>query len=161
MKITGTRELQRALSRLPDELQRGAESAALRGGAKPITTAAKAKAPVGTGVHAGLLKKSIGANVKKVKGVTTARVGARKGWRVKVGEKTTTSGFLIKKTKTKAVYKDPSKYSHLVEFGTSHSAAQPFIRPAVESTTSQVVGGMAQGYEKYLGRAVARIKSRR
>ena len=161
MKIQGTKELNRAITRLAPELQRAAESAVLRAGAKPIATAAKAKAPVGRGKHRGLLKKSIGANVKKVRGETSARIGARTGWKVEVGEKTVTTGVLFKKRKKKKVYKDPSKYSHLVEFGTSHSAAQPFIRPAVESTQSQVVGAMAEGYDKYLDRVVKRIRSRK
>ena len=145
MKLQGTKELNRAITRLAPELQRAAESAVLRAGAKPITQAAKAKAPIGKGKHKGLLKKSIGSNVKKVRGQTSARVGARTGWKVDED----------------GVKKDPSKYSHLVEFGTSHSAAQPFIRPAVESTQSQVVGAMVDGYDKYLGRVVKRIRSRK
>ena len=161
MKLQGTKELNRAITRLAPELQRAAESAVLRAGAKPITQAAKAKAPIGKGKHKGLLKKSIGSNVKKVRGQTSARVGARTGWKVELGEKTFTTGRIFKKSRKKKVYKDPSKYSHLVEFGTSHSAAQPFIRPAVESTQSQVVGAMADGYDKYLGRVVKRIRSRK
>jgi HK97 gp10 family phage protein len=157
MKITGTKEIQQALNRLPIELQRSAETAVLRAGAKPINKLARAKAPK----QSGLLKKSIGINVKKVRGVTSARVGARKGWRVEVGEKEITVGKIIRKRKKVKVYKDPTKYSHLVEYGTSHSAAKPFIRPAVEQSGNQVIDAMAEGYDKYLGRVVNRIKSRR
>ena len=35
-------------------------------------------------------------------------------------------------------YRNPTKYSHLVEFGTSHSVGIPFLRPAYVSTVAQV-----------------------
>jgi HK97 gp10 family phage protein len=145
ISVTGIGSLQRALNRLPDELQKGGESAALRGGAKPITKAARAKAPQ----DSGQLRKSIGYNVKTIKGKRTARVGARKGWKAEV----TRNG--------RTVTADPSKYIHLVELGTSHSAAQPFIRPAVESTRGEVINAMADGLDKYIGRAIKRIRSKR
>ena len=145
IKMTGMRELNRAFKRLPGELKKGGEKAVLRAGAKPINVAAKSRAPVGSG----LLKKSIGTNVKKVDGEVTARVGPRSGWKKEV----TRDG--------RQVVSDPNKYSHLVEFGTSHSAARPFIRPAVDSTRNQVVGAMAVGLDKYVARAVQRVKSRR
>ncbi len=144
IKMHGMRELNRAFKRLPDELKKSGEKAVLRAGAKPINVAAKAKAPVGTG----LLKKSIGTNVKKVDGEVTARVGPRSGWKQEV----TRNG--------QRVVSDPNKYSHLLEFGTSSIAARPFIRPAIDSTRGQVVGAMAVGLDKYVARAVQRVKSR-
>ena len=91
--------------------------------------------------------KSIGTTVRKTrKGQTTARVGARTGFKTTV----TRNG--------KPVIADPVKYAHLVEYGTTHSAAKPFIRPAIESTQDQVMGAMATGYDKHLTKVVARIR---
>jgi len=143
--IKGVASIQRALSRLPDELQRSGEAAALRAGAKPVTRAAKAKAPT----DSGLLKKSIGQNVKRIRGVRTARIGPRLGW----GKEVPRNG--------KTVFSDPAKYSHLIELGTSHSAAQPFIRPAIDSTRSEVVSAMADGLDRYVTRAVKRLRSKK
>ena len=54
----------------------------------------------------------------------------------------------------------PSSYSHLVEYGTSHSAAKPFIRPAVDSTQGEVVGAMAAGLDTHLTKVVRKLKTR-
>ncbi len=37
----------------------------------------------------------------------------------------------------------PSNYAHLVELGTSHSAAKPFLRPAMDSAKENAEGIMA------------------
>lgn len=159
LEFKGIRELVRNLESLPDKLQKSAEKAVLRAGASPIRKAAKAKAPSGKGPHAGLLKRSIGLSVKKVKGITSARVGPKTGFRVSLGMK------IARKTKGKRVkgqpyeaFKDPSFYSHLVEYGTSHSAAKPFIRPAVDQTQSEVLSAMADGLDRHLTRQVAKLK---
>ena len=157
MKITGLKEIKRALNKLPLELQRTTETVALRAGAKPILTAAKSNAK--SSEDTGLLLKSLGVNVRKgrtgaTKGIYTARIGPRKGFRKVVGVRA--SG----KREGKQIYKDPAKYAHLVELGTSHSAAQPFIRPAVDSAKSQILLEMAKGYDKGLARAVAKLRKK-
>lgn len=149
IKTTGLREMQRTLERLPKELLKSSESAVLRAGAKPIEKAAKAKAPSRTG----LLKKSIGNRVKKGKdGITTARIGPRTGFKGKsLGKRKNKQGVMTER------FADPNKYSHLVEFGTSHSPAKPFIRPAIDSASGEVVEAMAQGLDKHLTRTAARL----
>lgn len=157
VKITGIREIRKALEALPKELQRTTEMVALRAGAKPILNAARTNAK--SSEVTGQLIKSLGINVRKGKsgktrGIYTARIGARRGFRVLKGIRT--KG----KNKGKPYFQDPSKYDHLVELGTSRTAAKPFIRPAVDSTGSQVLGEIAKGYEKGLSRAVTRMKKK-
>jgi HK97 gp10 family phage protein len=142
VKVSGIRELSRALERLPKELQRASETNALREGMKPVLKTARGTAPSDTG----LLKKAIGLTVRKGKNGVTARVGARTGFKKQVTRK------------GKPVTADPSKYSHLVEFGTSHSAAKPFIRPAVESNTNAITDGLVKGYEKGMEKALRKIR---
>jgi HK97 gp10 family phage protein len=145
VRVDGLKELQRALTKLPVELQRASETNALREGMKPVLKTARATAPSDTG----LLKKAMGLTVRKGKNGITARVGARTGFKKQVTRK------------GKSVMADPSKYSHLVEYGTSHSAAKPFIRPAVENNTSEITAGLAKGYEKGMEKALAKVKSRK
>lgn len=142
--LDGIRELQRALDKLPRELQDKAEKAAVRGGAFLISKSAKSKVSSLTGT----LKKAIGITVRKVKGRVTGRVRA-KSKKVSV----TVNG------QTRIV--NPAKYASLVEYGTSRTAARPFIRTAIEATKGSVVSAMAESYNKNLGKAVARIRSRK
>lgn len=146
---TSIRNVRSALDALPKELLRSSENAVLRAGAKPIEKAAKSKAPV----RDGTLKKSIGTNVKKVNGISSARVGPRKGFKGKsLGYRRNKKGVMTER------FADPNKYSHLVEFGTSHSAARPFIRPAIDAASGEVVDAMAAGLDKHLDRTVARLR---
>jgi len=142
IKIDGIKELERALGKLPKELINKAEKAALRGGAFLISKAAKAKAPVASG-H---LKKSIGINVKTVKGRTTARIGAKSDRKtiIRYG---------------KEVVSNPANYAHLVEYGSARSTARPFIRPAVETTKDEVLGAMTKSFNNHLGKVVQKIRS--
>ena len=152
VKFRGIHELQMALEDLPKELMKSALSSVLRSGGKIIENAAKSKVPV----RDGLLKRSIGTNVKTHKGQTTARVGPRTGFKGKsLGMKTNKNGVRSER------FSDPNRYSHLVEFGTSHSAAKPFIRPAIDSTATEVVGAMALGLDQHLTKVAARLSKKR
>ena len=151
MRITGTREIQRLLARLPEALKNSAESTVLREGAKPVLKSAKSKVPVGL---SGQLKKSMGVTVKKVRGFRSARVGPRNGF-----EKTIVVTNPDGTQSTKKV--NPSKYSHIVELGSSRSAAKPFIRPAVEDSKNEALAGMATGFQRFLTRTITRLRNRR
>jgi HK97 gp10 family phage protein len=168
LKLTGFKELEAALLKLPKELAHIAEAAALREGMKPVHAAAKSFAVKGKGPQAGLLAKSIGLTVRRVRRKLqyqnryTARVGPRGGFRVSLGT------AIARKTKGNKVkgqpyekIKDPRFYAHLVEYGTSHSAANPFIRPALASCESKIMEGLQRGYEKGLAKVVAKIRSRK
>lgn len=96
-----------SLKQFPKNIQKNILVGAVRAGAKPLVEAAKDYAPVDKGI----LKKSIGVNRKKTKDKNQVwfAVSPRKGGKY--------DGF----------------YGHMVEFGTSKMAAQPFLRPAFES----------------------------
>lgn len=149
IRIVGIPQIGLGISRLPVHLQRAAESAVLRAGAKPLVKAARARAPIATG----LLKKSIGFRVKKVRGIISARVGPRTGYAKEVTR-------MGRDGRPRQVFSDPNKYSHLVELGTSRTAAKPFIRPAMESVQTEVLQEMAEGYTRHLERVIARLRAR-
>lgn len=128
---------------------------ALKAAVKPVEAAMIAKCPVGKGPEAGLLKRSIGTVVRTKKGIQTAVTGPRRGF--KVPAYVSTRG----KNKGKVTYKIATRYGHLVEFGTSHSKAQPFVRPAWDAE------GGSKSLERYVKKldegvkdAVARMKKR-
>lgn len=138
-----------ALDRLPGELRKSALSAVLRAGATPIRKAAKINARKSR--DSGLLEKSISLRVKN----GSARVGPARGIRQQVTRTDKRTG------RKYTEIADPNNYSHLVEYGTSHSAPKPFIRPAIDSASGDVLSAMATGLDKHLTRVVARLRSRR
>ncbi len=150
IKITGLKELNKRLSELPKELQKNASMSVLRAGLKPIVRKAKQKAPVGEGATAGLLKKSIGGRVKKVKGEITARVGPRSGFRIQVGTK----------ADGKPIYKNPLNYAWPVEVGTSTASARPFMRPAADTSDREVLNEMGKQYDKYIAGKLKRLRKK-
>ncbi len=108
--------------------------------ARIMAKAVKQNAPkeIGTDTYsrarAGQLKRSIGFKVSTSKnGVVTAIAGPRRGFRIVLGAR------IRGKNTGKAVAYDPVKTAHLVEFGSVHAAAKPFIRPAMEASRDAVI----------------------
>lgn len=152
----GIAGVMRALDDLPEQFRKSAEKAVLRAGAKPILKAAKSKVPVDTG----MLKKSLGISVHANRsGWISARVGPRKGFK----SKNLTGRNRVRATKGKRStwqerkLADAQEISWYVETGTPHSAAKPFIRPAIDEAANQVLEAMASGLDKHLTRVAARL----
>lgn len=150
--IVGEVELKKRLDRLAsDGARRRMARPAIREAAAEIRKAAKALAPVDTG----LLKKSIKSVVRtsKKQGVVYAVIGPATG----MGADVVRDG--------RPQYADPAKYAHLVEYGTAPhviqtkttqslrlpdgrfralvhhpgAAAKPFLRPAYDSVPAQKI----------------------
>lgn len=128
MTLLGDRELIAKLAKLEKQSERNKMvRPAVREAAAEIRKKARGNAPI----ESGLLKDSIIIKAKTKKGTAYAVVGpsnknAGYVWRADAnfGE----GGW---------VHSNPAKYGHLVEFGTSHSAPQPFLRPAYDSTDAK------------------------
>lgn len=104
--LSGVAELDKALRSLGPRVATNVSARALRAMAKPIVQTARILVPVDTGI----LKKSI-----------TTKLG-----RVSGGQRTMAIGF------KKGPPGGASWRAHFVEFGTAHSPAQPFMRPALD-----------------------------
>lgn len=87
----------------------------------PINKEAKRLVPVGATKG---LRKSIGKKVKSYPGGIWGGVGPRTG-----------SQFTVVDASGKKHV--PANYAHLVEFGTIRTAAQPFLRPALDKKRAQ------------------------
>ena len=153
----GLRGVLSALDKLPAEFRKSAEKAVLRAGGKPILKAAKAKVPV----DSGNLKKSLGISVHANRsGWISARVGPRKGFKSAkslTGRKRGRATKGKRRTFIERKMADAQEISWYVETGTPHAAAQPFIRPAIDSAAGEVVEAMAAGLDKHLTRVAARL----
>lgn len=113
--IQGEKALLRRMDTMSSVAQRRIARPAIRQAAGEIRKLAKRYAPRETG----LLKKSIKSKLVTKRGTIIAVVGPARG---------------MKDPDTK---RDPANYAHLVEFGTQHSQAQPFLRPAFDGTPSE------------------------
>ena len=113
--------------------------------------AIKARAQERVPVRLGYLKKAIAFRYSKRSGV--GRVGIKKQ---KIGVQGT-GGSAERRHGARVIY--PTRYAHLVEFGTTHSRAQPFMLPSVEAerepylTRAKAAGARA---EDALARGAAR-----
>lgn len=141
IKITGEKELRRRLNRLASAAQRKIVRPAVNVALTPVNKAAKAKAPVKTGT----LKKSLGKRVKAYTrtGVVWGGIGPR-------------SGF--KWVDDKGHAHNPVNYAQLVELGTQHSAAQPFLRPALDERKAEVLTTLNQKVNEGIQREIRRAK---
>jgi HK97 gp10 family phage protein len=117
-KISGDKELQRALNALPGKVQKKIMRGALREAAKVVAAEARARVPVETGT----LRDSI-------------KVRALKGKRGSVGA-SVESG--------EGQFKDESFYGAFIEFGTRNAPAKPFLRPAAKSKQPACVAVVAE-----------------
>ncbi len=131
--IFGDKELVRNLDRLSEGIQRRIIAKAVRKGGEPILTASEQYAQRSR--RTGLLIKSLGMKVgkRKTDKAVYAVIGPRRGFKKQIG--VTKSG--------KPKYADPVRYAHLVEGGTSHSAAKPFLRPALATQRGRALDAIA------------------
>lgn len=124
VQLIGDKKLIKKLKGLSTATQKKIVRPSVTKAVRVIAKDAKGRAPKDTG----LLKKSIGQRVKTYRsGNISGIVGPRSGFKRTV------------EIDGKAVIKNPTKYSHLVEFGTSRKAARPFLRPALEAKKSEAV----------------------
>lgn len=132
-KVTGLQELEKKLLGLGPAVSTKIGEDALIAAARPITSTMRRLCPVRTGA----LRRSI----------TTSKITVR-------------GTSLLART---IGFKKPGRfYSHLVEFGTSHSAARPFVRPALDSNADRSILEMGRrlwtGIEAYcIGRILASL----
>ena len=164
--IAGMRELLQGLSKLPFELGKGAIYAALNGAARIVRDEAIKRAPelsptdpmVRKGFRKpGTLKRSIKASRSKI------NKGQRGLWevivRVKPLKKAQRARFKAQTGLAGNKNPDDPFYWWWVEFGTKHSPAQPFLRPAFDTTKEQQLEAMRKRMKASLARAAKKIES--
>lgn len=140
MKVTGTKELDKALRMLPEELQKRAYTAVLTAGGRIIANKAKEKVRE----QSGLLKKSLGIKLRSKGKTPYVVIGARRGMGGEYNGK----------------FRNPTKYAHLVERGTVHSSAYPFLRTAVDESGGVVFNQMVGKMNQFMSKAIDKHKAK-
>lgn len=145
--IIQAKELEALLKQIPENVSKKVVTTALRSGAAVIAKQARANIRANPSIDSGLLLKNITARTRrrrkggKAYGSAMVSVGpARKAAQV------------VRKGKSKPVKASPSRYAHLVEFGTENMPAEPFMRPALETAGPEAIARimemMARGIER-------------
>jgi HK97 gp10 family phage protein len=147
----GLPALKELLKKLPESVEEKVTLNALRISARPFIKSAKAKVPV----KSGLLKRSL--NIRSVGGKGNKSVYAGVSYkRIKALRMEEARNS---KTKSKKTY---APHAHLIEYGTSKMAAQPFIRPAWDETQEEVIKSIGNSLgiaiTKHLERQAKQIK---
>lgn len=144
------------LERLPQELQKSAERAVLRGGGNHILQEVRQRVPVDSGT----LKKSLGVSVNL--GTNRggkwgeARIGARSGVKYRYQTKT---GRRARNKKGKPAQAE--EIAWYLEMGNSRQSARPFIRPSLDSAANGVSAEMVATLEKHLTKVAAKMARQR
>lgn len=145
------KEVKKALEKLPAHLQQKVVVGATRAAAKTIQKEAIQNVPVDTG----LLKKSIGIAKAKKKDTKDGHVKFYVVPKSKImfSKKVETSDGTGKlKVKTHAYY------AHMIEFGTSKMAAQPYLRPAFENSAESSVKAFQEYALKRVDKEIGKLK---
>lgn len=145
--ITGVDSLLGKLDSISDDLRRRGGRAALRKAANVIVDRAKTNA---SRIDDPLTGRSITANVAmRWNGLLFKKTG-NLGFRIGV-----LHGAVLKKHPDLGE-NAPTPHWRLIEFGTENVRAQPFMRPAAESSVSEVINVFASEYENSIDRAIRR-----
>lgn len=126
-RIRGLRELDAVLRKLGPEIASKVGDQAARAGAKVVVDDARQRVPV----RSGALRESI------------VVVGGRQAQRLK-----TTATQEANRVAVVTFKKPHSRRAHLTEFGTRHSAAKPFLRPALDGNQNAVLQKMADAMRR-------------
>ena len=128
-KLSGGKEMEALLKQIGPELANKIGDQALRAGAREIIKEAKALVPVRTG--------------KLRDSIVLDAVGRRNA----DGERAIYIGFK----------KPHSARAHLAEFGTRHSAARPFMRPALDTKAGDALEAMRKTLARGLSREARKL----
>lgn len=163
LRVEGLKDLEAALKELPKATGRNVIRRALTTAAQPIAQTAASNAPRGA---TGVLSRSIKVSkIRFSKGeagkaayAAAMKRGASRAEAAQAAHEANaenaedvTSGIAEIGPTTEAFY------AHFVEFGTAHSTAKPFMRPAYESNKMNALQIMQDALKDEIAKAVARI----
>lgn len=142
-KIHGLAAVEKMLQDLPDKEAKKVLRSSLMRGALPLLRAIQAAAPV----------RDDGSGPKKLS--KKSSYGRMPGWlRSNIGRK---FGGVTATSVSVGITFRRAWYWHLVEFGSRHARARPFIRPAAESAQGAAVADLAAAFGPQIEKAARRI----
>ena len=135
VKVAGLAELQAALLRLNDDVQRKVGRAATYAAARIVQKAAIEKAPISKGPH------YLGGSRSEIVKPGNLRRNIRIR-RVRPQDTQLASEYTVDVRRGSGRADKDAFYWHFVEFGTVKAAAKPFLRPAFDENVSQAIEAM-------------------
>jgi len=149
LKLEGLDKLQAQLVELGVQLGVKTLAKAARKAFLPVLTDARSLVPVDSGA----LRDALKVSVKKPKGgeavvVVGILVGAGRAAQARV------AAAAFGEAQSKAL--PPARRWHFIELGTSHTAAHPFLRPALDRNASVVLAALKEEIAKGIEQAIRR-----
>jgi len=150
-KIEGLGELVKRLAGVSAAVRKKLLKQAINAATRAVLREAKALAPIG---ETKLLRRSLGRKTKVYRhsGTVVGIVGPRVGYKTAI--RTVTRG----PNRGKEVYANPTQYAHLVELGTTHSRAKPFLAPAFAQAQAPALAVMTEIISAGIEKAAAEGK---
>lgn len=141
--------LEEALRKLPGKVETDrVVDQALKEGAKIVRTQAQANLRAHGSVDTGLL-----VNTMQIRRKPDELPGL-----VEVTLKPSSKlSMVVRQGKSRPTRARPSKYAHFVEFGTEHSLARPFMRPAVATKKGEAQRKIAEAVHEGVARAARKL----
>lgn len=137
-KLIGAKQLNEALKNIPIKFEKQIAKGAIRAGASVILKEAKANVPV----RGGTLKRSLQVVARKNK-------GGYKGARVSV---------IARKGKKFQARRMDAWYSHIVEFGSRFRPANPFMRRAFDSQSTNAIKAVSIYIQKRIEKLAKSVR---
>lgn len=148
-EVMGLADLTARLRQIPNELEQEKVLAkALRDGAKVVRQQAEANLVASGAVDTGLLAHTM--QIVQPKQDLPGHVEV-------VLKPSSKLSMVVRKGKTKPTRARPSKYAHFIEYGTEHSAAKPFLRPAADAKGGEAGEVIAAEVEKGVAAAARKV----
>lgn len=175
LRLSGVQELQHALLELPREPANRAVRKSLSKAARIIAKQARANARaiknVPTAESTGALARSVGVVIKtsRRQNFTYAVIGPRRRYveNFNAAERTRTATRGGKPGKTfrasvvpTSLKRGPTRYAHLVEFGTRRTRSHPFLRAAMHAKKAEALASIRSTIGPNIDLEALRLRSR-
>lgn len=167
LKVDGLDDLDRLLGELPEATARNTLRRAGVKAAEPMVERMKTLAPVRIGrLKAGIAATAVsGGNAAgKAAYAGAMNSGGSKGEAVaamRTAQREAGGQPLSIVVSVGPTGKWGKRIAHLVEFGTTHSKPEPFIRPAFDATKDEVIAGVKRELGAEIDKATARLAKKR
>ena len=148
MQLQGMSEVEAMLRELPVANAKRVVKTALRAGARVVKQTAHDILYANGSVDTGLLANTLTITEKKGDQRGSATVTLRASGKLKM---------VTRKGQSHPTKARPSKYAHLIEFGTEHSKAEPFLRPAVARSARASIEKIQESSARGISREAIRL----
>lgn len=168
--VLGLEDLRKEFAQLPNRLGLAVGRRGLLAGANVVREDARRRVRK----RSGELAKHIVSSTRRVRGekkgqprqylaVVNIKRGSAKILVLRRGvQERDSAGRFTQKTadNTREIVANPRRYAHLVELGTRHSPAYPFMRPAMDTNKDAILKAVTEKTRTELAKELAKVKAK-